>query len=603
MIEAAPTSPGWQIGSAVQWVTHDRVTKRPVASVQTRICGFETVRRSDGTTTECAILDCHRLVPIAQLFPCDHQPDVQTRTTGRSTHKSAGGRELRAERVSAGPAARSTLGPAQQPQCRLLAVDFLNVLVRAYHAGAPTETHAVRSLFQTVANAIRTLRPRQVVFAMDGGHARRSQLLPAYKAHRPAPEPGLQRQKELAERALLVAGLPMIRVADWEADDVLASLATAHTDVVLCSSDKDLLALAGRCRIYHPWGAGQWVTPEDKLGLPAGQVTDYLALCGDASDGISGVRGVGPKTALQLLQEHENLEGILSAALTGRIKGALALKLNDQRSAALLCRQVVELNTTLPLPELTPWRPPAGYQQQLQAMGLGSAAAVLEAVADILRHSVQTSEILTTGVLSAATGQAEQGEANGVGGNPDRSPTAAEVDQLGQDDAQPSLAHTKCRPDPDGDSDRPVGEAGGTSPLGSSRRNATQDVTHGHESAPHQLAAKPQRIRRSIGQPLRNLKTVAERFGGVDRGYIFAWEQGRRVAGDPHAQSGWKTDTPLHACWLQGYRLQDLDMLVVLYDSPESGNTVSGTNPSSASVAPPPGGLTAARRKLVRSLF
>lgn len=304
--------------------------------------------------------------------------------------------------------------------CRILAVDFLNVLVRAFHAGKPTETHAVRSMFQTVASAIRTLQPEIVVFAMDGGHKHRSELLPSYKAHRPPMPPELVKQMELAAQAIALAGWQAIRVQDFEADDVIASIVAKHSGVVVCSCDKDLLALAGRARIYHPWKGGEFVTPEDKLGLPAGQVTDYLSLCGDHSDGIPGILGVGPKTALKLLTEFGTLEGVLAAAATGKIPGAMSAVIKSQSAEALTCRAVVQMRDSLTLPELKNTPLAAGWQWRLELLRLGSVAAIIESLENTpLKDDGQTS--------SAATGKAERVDV-GAADNPERSAASGRID-------------------------------------------------------------------------------------------------------------------------------------------------------------------------------
>jgi 5'-3' exonuclease len=347
---------------------------------RTFVRSLETIIRADRTPLECAVLECNRFTSVAELVP-GH--DV-SRTQG-TDH---GIRERRNESTlstTTKPVAVQPTEPVPSP-CNVLAVDFLNVLVRAYHAGKPNETHAVRSLFQTVANAIRKIKPAHVVFAMDGGHDLRSELLPEYKAHRAESEPLLKSQKELAERALHIAGFQCIRIDGWEADDVLASLAMAFSDTVIVSSDKDLLvmpSLADRCRVYHPWGEGCFATAEEKLEIPAHLVTDYLALCGDPSDGIPGVKGIGPKTAATLLQEYDSLENILAAATLGQIKAkATCQNLKEQREAALLCRRVVELNSRLPLPELADWRPATGWQSRLADVRLGAVAAIVDAIKD-----------------------------------------------------------------------------------------------------------------------------------------------------------------------------------------------------------------------------
>ncbi len=396
---------------------------------RTFVRSLETIIRADRTPLECAVLECNRFAAVAELVPghdvegrrekasvgrqshdeTHNKPTIEIRRSGieeavsRFNHnqgidipRSPKGRPHEKSEAAATPAkaakesrgdlvADSSSIPVPSP-CNVLAVDFLNVLVRAYHAGKPTETHAVRSLFQTVANAIRKIKPAHVVFAMDGGHDLRSQLLPEYKAHRPESEPLLKAQKELAEQALRIAGFQCIRVQGWEADDVLASLGMAFSDTVIVSSDKDLLvmpALADRCRVYHPWGEGSFATAEEKLEIPAHLVTDYLALCGDTSDGIPGVKGIGPKTAATLLLEFDSLENILAAATLGQINAkTLCTKLKEQREAALLCRRVVELNSRLPLPELCNWKPSAGWQQRLTDMRLGAVAAIVDAIKD-----------------------------------------------------------------------------------------------------------------------------------------------------------------------------------------------------------------------------
>jgi 5'-3' exonuclease len=268
--------------------------------------------------------------------------------------------------------------------CEILVIDFNNLLVRAWHAGKPTESHAVRSMFQTIAGAVRTLRPSRLVFAMDGGYHHRTAIYPAYKAHRPPSDPDLVRQRQLAIDAIKAAGLCMVHVDGYEADDVIASIAANEFGVVICSCDKDLLSLCGLARVYHPWGAGKFATAEDVLGVSPSQVSDYLALCGDKSDGVPGVPGVGPKTASELLSQYGNLEAILSAARTLRIPGAVGKNIASGISDALLSQQLVQLVDNLPLPELTYWYPRSGWQQRLTELRLGSVAAILDSLQQFL---------------------------------------------------------------------------------------------------------------------------------------------------------------------------------------------------------------------------
>lgn len=434
----------FSVGSAVAWVTVDRATGKPHRSTVTEIRAFEDVQTSAGPVVRCAVLSCNRLAPVSELFPVDAAPDVRKaekndreraaegdgRNLGsqsvqgrepekddsdflRSGSKPAAGKADRPKAVekevrgrdSVGPSERSDVRQISQP-CNVLAIDFMNLLVRAWHVGKPTETHAVRSMFQTVANAIRRLNPAYVVFALDGGHTRRTELLPSYKAHRPEHDPNLKAQIALGEQALKVAGFHAIRKDGWEADDVLASLAESYSDTVIVSSDKDLLVMTGRamrCRVYHPWGEGEFATAKEKIGLEPEQITDYLALCGDTSDGVPGVSGIGPKTAAELLKQFDSLEGILVAATTGQIKGAKGEKLKTQREQAMLCREVIQLNWDLTFVPLESFSPVSLWRQKLQDMRLQSVTAIMESLQG-LRFAKPAETILSKQHFEAAEG-------------------------------------------------------------------------------------------------------------------------------------------------------------------------------------------------------
>ncbi|GAB5441079.1 MAG: hypothetical protein Fues2KO_14280 [Fuerstiella sp.] len=388
-------------GATVWWCKRDHAGEVCLRRQVTLAADPFDIERSDGTPSTVVALTCHRLAAVRDLF--EHESDVPPMPK-KSRAASRGGRgrgdRKATDRTTAdplpmvaapksAPSSATTAAPTKRPAepatpaaeiepVEILAIDFMNLLVRAWHAGKPTETHAVRSMFQTVAGAIRKLNPAKVVFCMDGGHAHRSKILPSYKAHRPPSDPGLVAQRELATEAIAAAGFCSVRVEGYEADDVLASIAKACDGVVIASSDKDLFALAGFARIFKPWSGGEFVRCEDVLGIPPGQVVDYLALCGDSSDGVPGVKGIGPKTAVSLLEDFGSLEAVLSAAGTGQVKGAAGKKLKAGIADALMSQQLVELVDRLPLPQLHPWNPPRAFQAKLQAMGLGNVASILD---------------------------------------------------------------------------------------------------------------------------------------------------------------------------------------------------------------------------------
>lgn len=262
----------------------------------------------------------------------------------------------------------------------ILAIDFLNLLVRAWHTGKPSEVHAVRSMFQTVAKAVRKLQPATVVFCMDGGYEHRTKILSTYKQNRPPSDPDLVRQRELAEDAIRLAGFCAIRVDGFEADDVVATIAKNFDGVVIASSDKDLLALGGVAQIYHPWSDGEFVTAEAKLDVCPGQVTDYLSLMGDASDGIPGVPGIGPKNAAKLIKKHGSLEAVLTAAKFHHVIGKIGDNIRKHTTDALVAQSLVQMVDTLQLPAVRPWKPTTAWLQRLQDIRLGSVAGILESL-------------------------------------------------------------------------------------------------------------------------------------------------------------------------------------------------------------------------------
>lgn len=294
----------------------------------------------------------------------------------------------------------------------IVIVDLMNILVRSFHASEKSLINGVRVMFETLGNVIDRLNPEYMVFALDGGHVERTALYPDYKAHRPPKDPELEYQIPLAIQALSALGWPTIRVYGWEADDVIASFVTDDIDrycaecgmtpeesnryrlaqgvernIAIVSSDKDLLQLLGRdrgLRIYHPWNGGNHVRWNDvllKFGVTPAQIGDYLAMVGDTSDGVPGVKGIGPAKATTLLLDHGSLDAILQAAANSQVPGAMGKNLVEHAACARMCRKLVTLRTDLPIGSL--WRdwplrtPRAGWQERLRELGLGAVASKL----------------------------------------------------------------------------------------------------------------------------------------------------------------------------------------------------------------------------------
>ena len=166
------------------------------------------------------------------------------------------------------------------------------------------------------------------VFFDLGGAQDRLALLPEYKAQRAEMPDALVKQLPHLKTLTRALGLSVIEQNGVESDDLLAAQATtlarAGDDVLIVSSDKDFAQIVSdRIKILLPppsanpklgWHIMDAAGVAEKFGVPPSQITDYLALIGDTSDNIPGLKGVGPKTAVKWLRQHATLEAILAAA-------------------------------------------------------------------------------------------------------------------------------------------------------------------------------------------------------------------------------------------------------------------------------------------------
>ncbi|MDQ6986600.1 MAG: DNA polymerase I, partial [Mariprofundaceae bacterium] len=211
----------------------------------------------------------------------------------------------------------------------LVLIDGPNYVFRAFHAvrhnltnskGEPT--NAVFGYVQMLKSVLKDLNPTHVAVAFDPkGGTFRNQMYADYKAHRPPMPEDLAVQWPSVFDITDAFKLNRICVQNYEADDVIATLATQADakgwDVTIVSTDKDLMQLVnervwmrdtmkgidyGIDEVKQRWGVG----PE--------LIHDLLALAGDSSDNIPGVPGIGPKTAVQLLETYGDLEGVLKHA-------------------------------------------------------------------------------------------------------------------------------------------------------------------------------------------------------------------------------------------------------------------------------------------------
>ncbi|MBC2669937.1 DNA polymerase I [Novosphingobium piscinae] len=208
--------------------------------------------------------------------------------------------------------------------------------------------------------------PTHLAVILDkAGTSFRNDLYDQYKANRPPPPEDLVPQFPLIRDATRAFSLACIEEEGLEADDLIASYARAAAargwDVTIVSSDKDLMQLVGpppgeaaaggRIDMLDTMKNQRIDIPEvvEKFGVPPELVGDVLALMGDAVDNVPGIRGIGPKTATKLIQEHGSLEGALAAAPAMK-PGKLRDSLIEQADMARLSRRLVQLKEDCDLP-------------------------------------------------------------------------------------------------------------------------------------------------------------------------------------------------------------------------------------------------------------
>ena len=243
---------------------------------------------------------------------------------------------------------------------------FFAMIARPLTTKRGENTSAVWGITNFLLRLYENYKPEYVGWVHDRGVSFRSTEYPEYKATREKLGEEMQqdfdRSLERVCQILDAFHIPVIAINGYEADDVVATLASRAVgkglQAVIVSGDKDFYQLIGPgIALLNPGRGGQaaveeqWVdqsNASERLGVPPSQVVDFLALVGDNSDNIPGVKGVGDKTALQLLQTYGDLDTILTKAaeIPGK-RPREALLANADK--ARLSRQLVTLKRDVPV--------------------------------------------------------------------------------------------------------------------------------------------------------------------------------------------------------------------------------------------------------------
>jgi DNA polymerase-1 len=269
---------------------------------------------------------------------------------------------------------------------QLFLIDGYALIYRAFYAMISRPLRTTRgentSAAWGVVNFLLRLRekyrPDYLCWVNDAGTSFREERYPEYKSTREKLDESLQADFDTAvERicALLeVFRIPLVAIKGYEADDVIGTLAHAAAgrglQAVIVSGDKDFYQLIGPgITLLNPGRGGPaavdevWVDESnaaERLGVPPAQVVDFLALVGDSSDNVPGVKGIGEKGAQKLLAEYGNLETILSRA--GEVTAKRSREaLLAQADAARLSKELVTIKRDVPveldIAELVPREP------------------------------------------------------------------------------------------------------------------------------------------------------------------------------------------------------------------------------------------------------
>ena len=250
---------------------------------------------------------------------------------------------------------------------RFVIIDGKSVFYRGYYAmpnlktkdGIPTG--GVYGFAVMALEVIRKLKPDYVAVAWDKPKTnirKRLEIYPHYKAGRKSPPADFYEQIPILHNLLDAFGWPLYELDDYEADDIMGTLAKQAKDInietMLVTSDMDMLQLINshthtyllktglsKIELYHPESF------EAKYGLDPSQFLDLKSLMGDSSDNIPGVPGIGPKTAIELLKTYKTLDEVYDNL--DLIKNNIADKLKNGKDLAYLSRKLAEIWLDAPI--------------------------------------------------------------------------------------------------------------------------------------------------------------------------------------------------------------------------------------------------------------
>lgn len=248
----------------------------------------------------------------------------------------------------------------------LIMIDGNNLLFRSYYATAYSgnfmknsknfPTNAIYGLVNMINKILDEEKPNYVIVAFDRGKTFRHEKYTDYKGGRIETPDELKKQFPVAKEVISAMGLKWYDIDNYEADDIIGTFSTycdnENIKGTIISSDKDLLQLINEDVDVKLLKSGNSIryneeTFESDYGIKPINIIDLKALMGDSSDNIPGVKGIGEKGALKLLQEYKTLDGIYNNI--DKIKGKTKEKLENDKKNAYFSYELATIYKEVPL--------------------------------------------------------------------------------------------------------------------------------------------------------------------------------------------------------------------------------------------------------------